>query len=297
MKGALEKAQGWLSVPIQIPQTSIFKHLFVKANLTTPKAQKKFSDFVSLEGVVLDRSIFVTNLTFDCTNEDLESIFSKFGSIEQIKMDSFYDVEKNRETLGIIANTMSITKRRELEQSYQPSKLPFTSSGYAFITFTDTDAIENVKQAKKNDFVGKCERGSERGLKKWLGAYKKQTQINMANLQKEVDQWMFDYEKTKEEERMRTEQMETDDDGWTTVTTKKKSRREAKPGRIGAANMSQEQLAAAFKAKESNRHKQDFYRFQTRENKVNKLVQLRKKFEEDKQRIAKMKEGRKFKPY
>jgi len=27
------------------------------------------------------------------------------------------------------------------------------------------------------------------------------------------------------------------------------------------------------------------------------LVQLRKKFEEDKQRIAKMKEGRKFRPY
>src|SRR5689334_22780595 len=102
MKGALDKAQGWLSVPIQIPQTSLFKHMFVKANLTTPKAQKKFHDMVLFEDVVLDRSIFVTNLTFDCTKEDLESIFSKFGSIEQIKMDSFYDVEKNRETLGII---------------------------------------------------------------------------------------------------------------------------------------------------------------------------------------------------
>lgn len=103
MKSALDKAEGWLSVPIQVPQTSIFKHLFVKANLTTPKAQKKFQDMVSLDGIALDRSIFVTNLTFDCTTEDLESIFSKFGSIEQIKLDSFYDVEKNRETLGIIA--------------------------------------------------------------------------------------------------------------------------------------------------------------------------------------------------
>lgn len=114
---------------------------------------------------------------------------------------------------------MAITKRRELEQSYQPSKLPFSSSGYAFITYTDADAIEKVKQvgiytrmhigailtiyqAKKSDFVGKCERGSElRGLKKWLNEYKKQTQINMGNLQKEVDQWMFQYEKTKEEVR------------------------------------------------------------------------------------------------
>ncbi len=100
-------------------------------------------------------------------------------------------------------------------------------------------------QAKKSDFVGKCERGTEqRGLKKWLNAHKKVTQINTVNLQKEVDQWMFEYEKSKEEvrivvvwmkltrvqERIRNEQMETDDDGWTTVTTKKKSGRDAKPG-------------------------------------------------------------------
>ena len=81
-------------------------------------------------------------------------------------------------------------------------------------------------------------------MKKWLSEHKKLTQINTANLQKEVDQWMFEYEKSKEEvcvalfyvkltgvkERIRNEQMETDDDGWTTVTTKKKSGRDAKPG-------------------------------------------------------------------
>ena len=40
--------------------------------------------------------------------------------------------------------------------------------------------------------------------------------------------------------------------------------------RIGAASMSQEQLVATFQEKETNKHKQDFYRFQTRENKVNR---------------------------
>jgi predicted nucleic acid-binding Zn-ribbon protein len=34
--------------------------------------------------------------------------------------------------------------------------------------------------------------------------------------------------------------------------------------------MSQDELATAFKEKEANRLKQDFYRFQTRENKVNR---------------------------
>lgn len=41
----------------------------------------------------------------------------------------------------------------------------------------------------------------------------------------------------------------------------------------------------------------NFYRFQMREDKQSKLVELRKKFEEDKARVAKMKANRSFKPF
>ena len=41
----------------------------------------------------------------------------------------------------------------------------------------------------------------------------------------------------------------------------------------------------------------NFYRFQIREEKVKKLDVLRKKFEEDKEKIAAMKAQRKFKPF
>ena len=41
----------------------------------------------------------------------------------------------------------------------------------------------------------------------------------------------------------------------------------------------------------------NFYRFQIRQEKVEKLEELRQKFEEDKQRVAMMKESRKFKPF
>ena len=40
-----------------------------------------------------------------------------------------------------------------------------------------------------------------------------------------------------------------------------------------------------------------FYRFQIKEEKIKDLENLRKKFAEDKERVAKMKEQRKFKPF
>ena len=41
----------------------------------------------------------------------------------------------------------------------------------------------------------------------------------------------------------------------------------------------------------------NFYRFQIRQEKVEQLEELRKKFEEDKQRVTAMKDARKFKPF
>ena len=41
----------------------------------------------------------------------------------------------------------------------------------------------------------------------------------------------------------------------------------------------------------------NFYRFQMREEKQSKLAELRKKFEDDKQRVARMKANRSFKPF
>ncbi|CAG8817060.1 25808_t:CDS:2, partial [Dentiscutata erythropus] len=49
--------------------------------------------------------------------------------------------------------------------------------------------------------------------------------------------------------------------------------------------------------KPKNKELPDFYRFQMRESKRNKHVELRKKFEEDKKKIERLKAARRFKPY
>jgi ribosomal RNA-processing protein 7 len=42
---------------------------------------------------------------------------------------------------------------------------------------------------------------------------------------------------------------------------------------------------------------EDFYKFQKREKRAKKMDELRRKFEEDKFKVARAKEGRKFKPF
>lgn len=59
---------------------------------------------------------------------------------------------------------------------------------------------------------------------------------------------------------------------------------------------------ADAKAKNQKKKKKDtelknFYRFQIREEKMKQLDQLRKKFDEDKKKVERMKATRKFNPF
>ncbi len=51
------------------------------------------------------------------------------------------------------------------------------------------------------------------------------------------------------------------------------------------------------RTKKKDTELKNFYRFQIRDDKMKQLDTLRKKFEEDKERVAKMKDARKFKPF
>lgn len=91
-----------------------------------------------------------------------------------------------------------------------------------------------------------------------------------------------------------------DEDGFVTVTRKgRKTNQDAKGGSVLALK---KEDAESLKPKEHGLV--DFYRFQQRERKRNgnlltyvELADLRRKFEQDKEKIQQMKESRKFKPY
>ncbi|CAM9974562.1 unnamed protein product [Phaeothamnion confervicola] len=108
-----------------------------------------------------------------------------------------------------------------------------------------------------------------------------------AELQEEVDSFMEEFD-AAEAERRRIERQkgDVDDDGFVRVTHKKRQK---------LANASEG--GRAGKRKKGGGELQNFYGFQMREAKREQLLQLRQKFEEDKARVARMKEARKFKPF
>ncbi|KAI9168648.1 hypothetical protein H9P43_008021 [Blastocladiella emersonii ATCC 22665] len=90
-----------------------------------------------------------------------------------------------------------------------------------------------------------------------------------------------EYDARKAEESRSQQAKTVDADGFILVTRKR------------GGNTSE----AAARTKPKEHERKDFYRFQMREEKRSRLLELREKFESDKKRIEELKRNRRFKPY
>ncbi|KAK9811435.1 hypothetical protein WJX72_003897 [[Myrmecia] bisecta] len=153
-------------------------------------------------------------------------------------------------------------------------------------------ALQAAKDARVLDFEMR-EPDKPYGLKGWVEQHKAMFPGN-AVLQKQLDDWFETFE--AEEERKRTAAAASTDDGWTVVTRQRGRNKtnDASGATVGGVSMATAEAAAGGKKAQQLT---DFYRFQQRERKQSELVELRRKFQEDKQRIAELKASRRFKPY
>lgn len=121
------------------------------------------------------------------------------------------------------------------------------------------------------------------GMAKWARDYAVE-RPSLKSMEEAVEAEVREYDRRKaeeEEKRGRKRVTEADADGWITVTKRR--------------------AVAHVTRKEKRRKKQNellnFYAFQQREGQREKVAELRKKFEQDKERVAEMKARRKFKPF
>jgi ribosomal RNA-processing protein 7 len=126
------------------------------------------------------------------------------------------------------------------------------------------------------------------GLEKYTAEYHKKL-VPASKLQQDVDTYLSIFDARAEEAKEERKKLanEPDEDGFTTVVRKKRS---AADELEGGPNRKRQQ-------KKKNSQLENFYRFQMRETKRTQLLQLRDKFEDDKQRIQKLKASRKFRPF
>jgi len=178
-------------------------------------------------------------------------------------------------------------------------KKPFCSAGYAHVIFQNKESLKNVLKNTSFDLSGKFEFGQKKGLEKWTEIYQKEYFVKKSKVQSEVDSYMWNYDKKNLEHQQKIEALSSapDADGWVTVTRKGKKKSGADGKNIRVAPKLDLATINRIREKERKKYKDNFYRFQKAEKRINHIEELRKRFEEDKKRIEKMRQGRKFRPF
>ena len=119
----------------------------------------------------------------------------------------------------------------------------------------------------------------------------------MKQVQTEIDEFMAEYDSTHSKRSKRVTVTEPDEQGWQTVVGAGGGRARAKQQSIVPTTTTSNNNKRRKRKHTTPQTADDFYRFQIKQSKMQHIEELRKKFEQDKQRIALMKANRKFRPY
>ncbi|XP_042323705.1 ribosomal RNA-processing protein 7 homolog A isoform X1 [Sceloporus undulatus] len=225
-----------------------------------------------------NRTLFVLNVPPYCTEECLSRLFSGFCSVQSVEM----------------------CEKPMLGEKTEPVKTKFfgakTPSGFrvAYVVFKSPAGVQAAKSLSTEEplLLSSNSHPVKTGIQKWIAKYAASI-VNPTELKTEVDAFMQTYDQkiAKEEAKAEKEDGVPDEEGWVKVT--RKGRRPGLP-RTEAANL---RALEREKRKRARKELLNFYAWQHRETKREHIAQLRKKFEEDKQKIALMRAQRKFRPY
>ncbi|XP_064446601.1 ribosomal RNA-processing protein 7 homolog A isoform X2 [Mirounga angustirostris] len=171
---------------------------------------------------------------------------------------------------------------------------PYCTEGFqvAYVVFQKPGGVSAALVLKGPLLVSTESHPVKSGIHKWISDYTDSVPDPEA-LRVEVDTFMEAYDKriAEEEAKAKEEEGVPDEEGWVKVT--RRGRRPVLP-RTEAASL---RVLERERRKRARKELLNFYAWQHRETKMEHLAQLRKKFEEDKQRIELMRAQRKFRPY
>ncbi|NXJ88013.1 RRP7A protein, partial [Corythaixoides concolor] len=224
------------------------------------------------------RTLFVLNVPPYCSADSLSRLFACCGSVQSV---------------DICEKPASGEKKEKLTSKFFNCKI-VTGFRVAYVVFRKPAGVQAAKALSQEGplLISTESHPVKTGISKWIDSYAASV-VDREELQAEVDTYMQEYDKkiAEEEAKAAKEEGVPDEEGWVKVT-----RRGRKPGlpRTEAANL---RVLEKEKQKRARKELLNFYAWQHRETKREHIAQLRKKFEEDKQRIALMRAQRKFRPY
>ncbi|CAH0381701.1 unnamed protein product [Bemisia tabaci] len=242
--------------------SGVYHYLYIKQNVVREACKEKPSD----------KTLFVMGIPPYFTENCISHLFQQCGAISNV-----YIHDKPSFELPKVPVSKFFERKRLL------------GFKVAYVVFESTDSLKKALKLKKHLTLQTEDYKPLVGVQKWCQEYNDRIP-NIVELQYEVDAFITDFDEKCREERLRQKQlMEADGEGWVTVTRKGRN-----PGFARKQTVKEKILE---KQKKKNKKLLNFYAFEIKESKMNHLELLRKKFEEDKQKIEALKKARKFRPF
>uniref|UniRef100_K9II52 Ribosomal RNA-processing protein 7 homolog A n=1 Tax=Desmodus rotundus TaxID=9430 RepID=K9II52_DESRO len=222
------------------------------------------------------RTLFVLNVPPYCTEECLSRLLSPCGPVQSVEFHGKPELDES--------------PKEPKSKFFHPKPVP--GFQVAYVVFQKPSGVSAAIALKGPLLVSTESHPVQSGIHKWIRDYTDSV-LDPEALRVEVDTFMEAYDKKTAEEEAKAKEEEgvPDDEGWVKVT--RRGRRPVLP-RTEAASL---RVLEREKRKRARKELLNFYAWQHRQTKMEHLAQLRKKFEEDKQRIELMRAQRKFRPY
>ncbi|XP_072452428.1 ribosomal RNA-processing protein 7 homolog A [Notamacropus eugenii] len=227
-----------------------------------------------------DRTLFVLNVPPYCSEDCLARLFSACGPVQSAHL----------QDKPALSQAPGESAKEARAAFFCPKPVP--GFQVAYVVFRKPASVPKAVALQGPLIISTDSHPVKTGIEKWIADYA-DSLADPEALKLEVDKFMEDYDKKTAEEDAKAEAEEgvPDEEGWVKVT-----RRGRRPGlpRSEAASL---RVLEKEKRKKARKELLNFYAWQHRETKMEHLAQLRKKFEEDKQRITLLRAQRKFRPY
>lgn len=222
------------------------------------------------------KTLQILNIPPYATESAIKRIFNEtVGEVDRVNL---FDSHKNEHK-----------SLYQINSEYFKDRLPFKFL-IGFVIFKKASSLDAVFRLESLPPLSTKDDPILTGVAKWTQEYNKANCVDVEAMQNEINLYMQHYDKIKAAES--AQQNDGDDDGWVTV---------GKKGNIQGFSQHENVIGKLEKKIETQRKKtknmKNFYSFELREGKKRHILELRKKFEEDRAKLNSMKQNRKFKPY
>jgi len=252
--------------------SSVTRHLFLKQHKVKQTMQTK----------ALANTLLVLNVPPFVDQLCIRHLFGSCGKISDVLFNSKIS----------LTNVYEVKKSKHFDTTED-------MNGYkvCFVVFGTKSGLQKALKLSESSDVLTLKPDSDQhliGLKAMKQKYN-QSIVDSNELHEEINDFMTEYDKRVEDERLKAKESEgvADEDGW--VQVNRHSNKRHLPNNYANDQKIIEKQNKLLK--KSSNDLQNFYSFQQKESKINYLMNLRNRFEEDKKRIALMKSQRKFRPF